>query len=152
MWSSASPTEAAPAKISNCPACHRFPHALAHVRLISGWHEPEVSGWRWTEREFIVGFDGFPGIAERRIAMRVLVPEALIEELGPITLRASAGGEELETQRLVAPGDHRVALQFKPRPGSAESDTVTFSLDKALAPRETDCRELGIVVGSIEFE
>ena len=34
-------------------------YGLAHVELLEGWHEPEGSGWRWTERVF---------------ALRVLVP------------------------------------------------------------------------------
>jgi hypothetical protein len=81
--------------------------------------------------------------------MRLFVPAALIAQYGPITLSASADGEEMPPVVFSDPGDHTFTGRFKPgRP----SEVITFTLDKALPPDDSDPRERGIIVASIDCE
>jgi len=81
--------------------------------------------------------------------MRLFVPSGLIDRYGPITLSASADGEEMPPVVLSEVGDHTFTSRFKPgRP----SEVITFTLDKALPPEASDPRERGIIVASIDCE
>lgn len=101
----------------------------------SGLHPPEKEGWRWSKREFAIqvrreaGFDAF--------ALEIYVPPAVVEKLGPVTLKAA--GRYAAT--YTAPGAYRYVRQL-PEAG----DTIRFALDKAFLAGEIDGRELGVIV------
>jgi len=122
---------------------------LANVDLLEGWHHAEDSGWRWTERRFSVRVSSDAIARPERMVMRLFVPSALIEQYGPITLSASADGEEMPPLVFDDPGDHTFTGRFKP---GCPSEVVTFTLDKALPPDDSDPRERGIIVASIDCE
>ncbi|MGH9673578.1 MAG: class I SAM-dependent methyltransferase, partial [Bryobacteraceae bacterium] len=50
----------------------RSRYGLSNVVLRSGWHEPEESGWRWTEREFSIVARG-----QRRLRLDFYLPPEL---------------------------------------------------------------------------
>jgi hypothetical protein len=123
----------------------RSQHGMRHLQLIDGWHEPELTGWRWTMREFSIGL---PAGYRQGIALRLFIPPAVIERLGPLTLRADLDGGNLKPAVFDAPGEH---LYTRPLKASEHDAVLRFQLDKALAPGNGDPRELGIIVASIDL-
>ncbi|MGJ5813741.1 class I SAM-dependent methyltransferase [Paludibaculum fermentans] len=124
--------------------------ALANVELLSGWHDAEQSGWRWTRREFsaLATVAAEPG-ASLQLQVQFFLSGDVIRRLGPITLRCRAEGRPVEQASYPEAGDmvYRAALPALPAEGPI---LLQFSLDKALPPGELDDRELGIIVQSID--
>jgi hypothetical protein len=123
----------------------RSTYGLRDLRLLEGWHAPEQDGWRWTERRFRLGFP--PAGVRARVRLEFYVPPALVSRFGPVTLDCAAGGRRLGAETYDEAGVHRFERVLEPPP-----EVIEFSLDHALPPSEADERELGIVVGAIEFE
>ena len=110
---------------------------------LAGLHAPEDRGWRWTGRRFRVGLHApAAGWAE----LRLLLPEAVLAALGAISARVRVNGGAVSTFVLDRAGPHplRVAVTS----GSAEVDV---ELDRALAPSDSDHRELGLVLEDVAW-
>ncbi len=119
---------------------------LENLELLSGWHESEETGWRWTEREFAVRVRAAEG--SRALTMKLYVPEESLRRLGPLTLTASVNGHPLQAAVYESPG-----LMSYVRELSVSGELeVRFGLDKALPPEAEDSRERGIIVASIAVE
>jgi tRNA (mo5U34)-methyltransferase len=116
---------------------------LVNLQLLSGWHESEETGWRWTEREFAVRVRAAEGAGA--LTMKLFIPEESLRRLGPFTLSASIDGRELEPATFAAAG---LAMYVRDVAASGEVE-VRFRLDKALPPDEEDSRERGVIVASI---
>lgn len=125
---------------------------LTHLRLLSGWNQAEPAGWRWTGREFAIGFRDDRARHYARMVMRVYVPPELISRLGPLTLSARVDGRELKPEVFNRSGHAIFERSLGTKPGVGPASAIHFSLDKSFVPGGTDGRELGIVVGSIEFD
>jgi tRNA (mo5U34)-methyltransferase len=117
-------------------------YALANVELLEGWHEPEGSGWRWTERVFSARVRVPVGESRAKLRMKVYVPEGV----GELELRASTGDE----MRCAGSGFY----EFPGDLGAADGRTVTvrFELDRAMAGDASDGRERGVIVYTLEAE
>jgi hypothetical protein len=126
----------------------RSHYGLAHLRLITGWHEADAAGWRWTEKSFSIGLPSDAAQSCKGMTMRVFIPPALINQLGPLRLDITANGQELKPVAFEKAGPYT----FERRLRLNDSSLVQFSLDKCLRPGDSDERELGIIVASIEFE
>jgi len=122
---------------------------LANVDLLEGWHAAEDAGWRWTAQRFSVRVSSDAIARPERIVMRLFVPAALIDRYGTITLSASADGEEIRPVVFSEAGDHIFTKRFQAGRGS---EVIEFTLDKALGPEDSDPRERGIIVASIDCE
>jgi hypothetical protein len=122
---------------------------LANVDLLEGWHKVEDAGWRWTAQRFSVRVSSDAIARPERMIMRLFVPAALIERYGAITLSASAEGEEIRPVVFSEAGDHIFTKRFQ---AGRDSETIAFTLDKALGPDDSDPRERGIIVASIDCE
>jgi tRNA (mo5U34)-methyltransferase len=122
---------------------------LSNVELMDGWHGVEVAGWRWTKQRFSVriGFDARSN--PDKIVLRLFIPPALLERLGPVKLSAMVDGRELQPATLNRAGNYEFARRFRAKGDHA---VIAFSLDKALPPNIGDGRELGLVVASIDVE
>src|ERR1017187_8062321 len=123
----------------------------AAAQLVSGFHDIEGSGWRWTQKQFAVTLRP-PAQAARQgavLELHLTVPEPSIEALKSLTLTASVGGT------ILAPETYRKAGAFTFRRDvdasliSGDAVRIDFQLDKAVAPGASDLRELGIVVESV---
>lgn len=130
----------------------RSHYGLGHLRLTSGWYEPEQSGWRWTRKEFNLTLTRDAHQTYRRMSIHVFVPDAVLEQLGAVTLSATVDGSALQPAIFDRPGNHVIH-----RPVNLSGPTTTehlflFSLDKSLNQGRSDQRELGIIVSSIEFD
>jgi tRNA (mo5U34)-methyltransferase len=119
-----------------------------HLDLQKGWHAVEDSGWRWTERQFVVRATSHSRVKHSSIAMRFFVPPILIETFHKITLGARIDGVDLQSLIVSEPGVHTFLRKI---PTPSPTTLVTFQLDKAIGPNASDPRELGIIVASLEF-
>jgi hypothetical protein len=117
---------------------------------LEGFYHIEESGWRWTKREFAVTLAS-PG-TDARLVMKLYVPPVVLEQVGPVTLTARAGGVVLASQTYSTTGPYTFAIGVKAgllRPGNTRFE---FALDKAIQPNSRDPRELGVVVNSVALE
>ncbi len=123
---------------------------LANMELLSGWHNAEEGGWRWTRREFsaLATVTAEPGSA-LQLQVQFFLSGDVIRVLGPITLRCRAEGRPLEPAFYPEAGDMVYRATLPALPADAPI-LLQFSLDKALPPGEMDDRELGIIVQSID--
>ena len=119
-----------------------------HLDLLEGWHHVEDSGWRWTQRQFAARATSRLGVRHSRMVMRVFAPPLLIEKFGSITLHAKIDDAEVQPLVMRDPGIHMFVRKI-PKP--SEVTSAVFHLDNALGPDARYCRELGIIVSSLEF-
>lgn len=123
-----------------CRAESRY--GLSHVELLEGWHSPEDSGWRWTGQRFAARIRLAAGNANRKLRMKVYVPEGF----APLSLTSSTGG----SATFETTGYHEFTDCVG---GTAEgAATVRFALSKALPGDAADNRERGIIVYTLEIE
>lgn len=118
---------------------------LGNIELLSGWHEPEGAGWRWTERVFAARIES-PGGRTRTVKLSGYVPPELLRS-GPVPLRVECNGAALRPVHIEQDGDFEYAA-----PASAElGDTLRlrFELGRALPADAADPRERGLIVASI---
>ena len=118
---------------------------LANLELLSGWHESEDTGWRWTERQFAVRLQAAEG--RRALTMKVYLSPESLRRLGPITLQATANGAPLLPAVFDAAGLATYVRELDAASGAVD---LRFHADKALAPDEDDTRERALIVASIE--
>lgn len=60
---------------------------IEDVELFSGWHTPEQSGWRWTEKHFSARVRA-PLHGTPSLKLDMYIPDALVDRFGTITLSA----------------------------------------------------------------
>jgi hypothetical protein len=123
---------------------------LPDVEILEGWHQPEESGWRWTEREFSARVRSASGRRPRRVIVDLFLSEQLIDHVNPLRLSLSVNGFALtpEVYRSVGPQ----TLVRSLRGPAAKDFLLAFSLSGALPPSDRDPRERGVVVSSIRVE
>jgi hypothetical protein len=124
--------------------------ATAAAQLVSGFHDIEGGGWRWTQKQFAVTLRP-PAQAARKGAILELhlnVPEPSIEALKSLTLTASVGGTALAPETYRKAGEYVYRRDVDAKLISGDAVRIDFQLDKAIAPGASDLRELGIVVTS----
>jgi hypothetical protein len=123
----------------------RYEHLLSNLELLAGWHESEETGWRWTKGEF--GARVRTSAGKRVLTMKLWVAEESMSRLGSLTLHATANGVELLPAVYETAGLGSFVREVEAENGELE---LRFRLDKTLAPNDTDDRERGIVVASIQ--
>jgi len=119
-------------------------------QLVSGFHDNEAGGWRWTERQFAVTLRP-PRQAARlgaELELHLSVPQSSIDQLKSLTLTARVGGTALAPETYRKAGDYTYRREIEPGVISGRAARVDFALDHALPPGAADLRELGIVVQS----
>jgi len=127
----------------------RSNYALAHLELLSGWHAPEASGWRWTEKYFSANVD-IPTERPAQLELKFYVPPELIDRFGAVTLSATANQRELSSRSFREAGEFAYTQNLEVAPTDGARMRLEFRLDHAFPPSDRDARELGIVVSSIE--
>ncbi len=121
-----------------CMLRSRLPDPWLDADLDGGWHAMEQGSWRWTERVFRVRLP-LPQNAAPVLRLRFRNP------LGPVRLRAAVGPVQLPWAEYQTSGEQSyeqsvsVDLERSHVP-------VTFELDRATGPSESDRRELGVQV------
>ncbi|HEX5431222.1 MAG TPA: glycosyltransferase family 39 protein [Bryobacteraceae bacterium] len=114
---------------------------------------PIENGGRWTRREFGVTLGNpQPSGGGIRFVMRFYIPEASIQKLGPVTLRARVGGHELMPETYAHSGLSIFTRDLSPGWIPDGPIRFDFTLDKALPPSASDSRELGIIALATAIE
>lgn len=115
---------------------------LADIELVSGWHDAESGGWRWTERVFSIKTS-----FGTSMTVEFYVPPELLARLGPVSIAISTERGSVPTAVLEHAGQHTITRSLP-----SGSEVVTFRLDKSLAPDAADGRERGLIVASITLQ
>ena len=132
-----------------CLARSKYVRSGALILYGKGWHMPEESGWRWTERRFAIRIESSCLASVDQIYMSVHIPEVVLDRFGEVTVRAIANGVSLPEERYTEPGQHEYRRKL-PAPTGESDVRIDFSIDRALEPDAADARERGIIVRSIE--
>lgn len=123
---------------------------LAKVELLDGWHQPEESGWRWTEREFSVRVQWESECPPRVAIVETYVSDQLMSRLGSLRLSLSLNGRPLAPEVYRSSGPKTLVRKLR---GTAKDEVLLgFSLSGALSPDDSDPRERGIIVTAIRVE
>jgi SAM-dependent methyltransferase len=115
--------------------------------LGEGWYEEEEDEnghWRWTKRTFVVHVKQ-PRSGASQLWFRFRLPEALIQEIGRVCLKAVIAGVPLREREYSTPGEHIYVERLLETPRE-DIVTVRFELDKCYGPKPNDLRELGVQV------
>jgi tRNA (mo5U34)-methyltransferase len=127
-------------------------YALANVELERGWHAPEGSGWRWTEKAFSVSaiLAGEPRVASFSLAF--YIPPVALDGGYTLTLSAMADGAPFVPETYHQPGEYAYTRFIPARCWKSGKVRLDFTLDRALAPDANDARERGLVVSSFSID
>jgi tRNA (mo5U34)-methyltransferase len=123
---------------------------LGNIDLLEGWHQPEESGWRWTQQEFSARVQWESQQRPRSLHVDMFVPEDLISRVNPLHMRVSANQVELTPESFRSVGPQKLIRKL---PRTAEGSVVLrFGLSGAIPPEQHDPRERGIIITSIRVE
>ncbi len=126
------------------------PGSVREPPQTGGVYPAESTGWRWTQARFWIQTQ--PEAGPLRLTLHLFVPEANLQQLGPVTLSARVGGHALAPEILRAAGAYTFSRELNPEWLKEASGRVDFALDKWLAPGPADSRELGIVLQDVSIE
>ena len=126
----------------------------AALQLIRGFHQIEQNSWRWTMGQFSVVLKPPPNASQNgaRLVVRFSLPDAVLQNTGKITLRASIAGTPVGEAAYATAGEYTFSTDLPGRVIPQNAVTVDFALDKYLQAGTVDARELGIIVSSIALE
>jgi hypothetical protein len=121
---------------------------------LTGFHQIEQEGWRWSAKEFTarLGMPARRTAGGLKLVTVVYVPDSVIRRLGPITLTASLGGKVIGRQVFRRAGSHRLTARLDASKLDPRLNTFRFALDKSVEPSPEDKRQLGVIVSSIAIE
>jgi SAM-dependent methyltransferase len=122
--------------------CKNDPRSDAELE--AGWHQLEKGRWRWTGRNFSVKLR--PAAGSKTLRFRFTIAKPLLETVGVVRLRATAGKVRLSAEEYSTPGEHVYLRQLPPEIATPEPLMIQFELDGAYAPTSMDHRELGLQV------
>ena len=105
------------------------------VALLDGWHAMEAGHFRWTGRQFGVRLKSRQAGACRALSFDFYLPEAHLERLGPLTLRAALNGCELPAQTFRQAGRIVTASACRKAQWPAASRKFNSAWTKPRPPR-----------------
>lgn len=123
-------------------------YSLSNVELLRGLYDDEGQGWRWTAPEFTLRIP-LRGRAARRIAMKVHVPAALLEQAGKRVVALRCSGHDLGAETIVLSGDHLLVRNL-PAVTAAWVD-VEVQVSPPVQ-EDDDGRKLGLILASVQIE
>jgi SAM-dependent methyltransferase len=123
---------------------------IANLRLLSGWHEPEESGWRWTERSFAAETELPAARTNPEFRALIFVHEELIRSGEPYRLRIRLNDTPLPGWEFSQPGRHNLARRLKLVSGSPVR--LDFEASRVFSPDERDSRERAIIVERMSID
>jgi hypothetical protein len=126
----------------------------AASQLAGGFYDVENNSWRWTQRAFAVVLRPPASSAQRgaTLKFKFTIPDVVIAKLKDVTVNASLNGNALPPETCKTAGEYTYSRDVAPALLTGESVRIDFKLDKAIAPSESDLRELGVVAHSIGLE
>jgi hypothetical protein len=129
----------------------RMDDSRGAAQLLSGFYSPEDNSWRWTAGKFSAELKPPPGASQNgaKLELKLTIPDVVVQQLGAITLSASAGGARLTPEKFTEAGNYVYAADVPASALGSDSITVEFSTDKAIPPGKVETRELGLIVTSV---
>ncbi len=126
----------------------------AATQLLRGFHDVESGAWRWTAKSFAVTLHPPAGASVKgaTLVLKFVFPEISLQKLGPITISAKVGSEQLAPETVDSAGDKSYSREVPASALKEDAVTVEFMLDKAIPPGTQDIRELGIIMNMVGFE
>jgi hypothetical protein len=123
----------------------------ADGQLVAGFHSAEGNSWRWTEGKFSVILRPPPGAAVEgaKLELNLNIPDAVIQQLGAVTLSAAAAGSRLPPEKYAAAGNYVYTRNIPANALSGDSVSVEFATDKAIPAGRIEKRELAVIVTSV---
>jgi hypothetical protein len=120
-------------------------------QLTSGFYGSEDKRSRWTAGNFSVVLQPPPRADDRgaELQVRLFIPNAEIEQNGPIELTASVDGNPLMPETIAKGGRFIFAREIPVEALQSNLVEVKFGFDKAYVPGNGDVRELGAVITKI---
>lgn len=117
-------------------------------QLNSGFYGIENGAWRWTGKQFAMTLGVPPGAAQKGglLQLKLSVPQVSIDKLQSVTLSGAANGSPLTPETYSKSGQYTYEREIPASALAGDSVTVSFQLDKAMAPAGGDVRELGVIV------
>ncbi|MFB3777652.1 MAG: class I SAM-dependent methyltransferase [Bryobacteraceae bacterium] len=112
------------------------------VTLLEGWHPIESGHFRWTERRFSVRMETAGSGACSCLSLAFFLPD----EMGTVTLGAKINGHDLPPQVFSHGGECKYRQPVPPGAVTGGIAEIEFTVDRSVAPRRGDQRELGLVV------
>jgi hypothetical protein len=124
------------------------------AQLKEGFHTVEQEAWRWTGKSFAVALGVPEGAAQAGavLTLRLVIPEPVAAQLGPLTLSADLGGVSLPPETYAKPGEYIYSRDVPSAVLAGDSVVVAFSADKAIPPGPADRRELALIFSSVSLE
>lgn len=128
--------------------------ADAAIQLLDGFYGVEMHAWRWTAARFSVALKPPAGAVQSgaMLKIKLFLPQANIQSLGPVTLRADLDGYTLPDRTFSSSGSYIYDAAVPAKAMGSHLVTATFYLNKVLKNLKTDPRELGAIVSSIGLE
>src|SRR5581483_6559319 len=113
-------------------------------RLMRGWHNLEHEAWRWTDRVFSMEIHSAVALQPATLRFVFQLPDVVFTKTPALTLSARVNGSALASRIYSTPGEHEYIAQVP----SVKAGTalVEFELSHAIAPTDTDRRQLGLLV------
>jgi hypothetical protein len=122
----------------------------AATQLTRGFWSLESGSWRWTASKFAVTLRVPAGSAQTgaRLDLKVNLPEAVMKDLAPLTLSATAGGATLAPETYTAAGSYTFTRDVPAAVFSGDKISIEFATDKSVPPG-VDKRELALIVTKV---
>jgi hypothetical protein len=118
--------------------------------LLYGISSGAPGDWRWSRREFAIEFPAPRGL-RAELKLRLILPQANIEKLGPVTLDADIPQEGRHSETFANGGGHEFTYRYTIRKHLVSTVVVRFRLNKALPSPQGSGGELGLLFGSAEL-
>ena len=131
-----------------CMLRSKLANPWMEAALEEGWHEMEAGAWRWTRRAFSVSLrpTGSAGV----LNFRFTLPDAILQAVGPLRLRAEVNGVLLKECKYDSAGEQHYMQPILPAPVASGWISIRFELNKGLA--SPDGRELGVQVAFWNYD
>jgi hypothetical protein len=120
----------------------------AAVQMVRGFWQIEGNEWRWTRKQFAAVLHPPDHSREKgaRLQLKLSLPPAILQNLGPITLGAAVNGFPLPTELFAQAGDYLYTRDVPADAIDADAVLVEFTADKAAPPGpDTGDRELTLI-------
>jgi hypothetical protein len=123
----------------------------ADLQLVRGFHSLEGNPWRWTEGKFSVILRPPPGstLEGAQLELKLNIPDVVFQQLGSVTLSATAGGILLAPEKYTAAGTYVYTRSVPASVLAGDSVSIEFATDKAIPAGKIEKRELALIVTSV---
>jgi hypothetical protein len=122
---------------------HRFPDF--QVGPVEGLFGPEEAGWRWTSKRFVLGASRSKDAGPAEFALRIHVPEAVLEAAGAVKMECRIGEEHAGLLVCGRAGTIEFRGRFPEAAGAADALTLEFRVESRFQPAG-DGRDLGVIL------